>query len=446
VGRGRGAGGEWVLRAVFGIATAAVILVTAVPAYAVDVVLYRGAPADPTVERSIRRAFRLQSGSREVVLRPLTSLVAEDHQLELLGDGREILCDRMAKDVADVASLVADAGRAIAYLEYGSASSLLSEVDGLLPCLQQPLTPELLSRHHFLSGLAAWYSEDEPGARAAFRQGLLVSPFLQWDADYPPDARPAFDSAVQDALQTERAMLFLGERVTSEGRLLLDGVEVDPRARSIPLFEGAHFAQWQGQGSATVRTLAWRVRPGGSIRLSHREDLLQALSLGATNPLEAVPTGQVLDEAATAGAVFIARPGPIWVFLPRAGAATWSESTADDLEVWRSDGRRMRDVGTVIAVGGAVTAVVGVVTALLGLQQAEQIHAQVYPPESPGGNRQTYDVLLPSHALAEAQVEVGWALAGIGGATTAAGVPLVVGGGKKALGGGFLRPARRGRR
>lgn len=399
-------------------AIAVLIALAALPAHAATtLVLFDPADdLDASLDR-IRDAYRQQKGRHAVLLsdfRPLDEVLPPGQRLFVLGPVSPLPCALEFPVTAQAfTNLVRDGTTALAWLEFATVEGTLVRAGNALPCLDSVADRESLSRYQLLRGVSAFYSRGPASARAEFRQGLLVSPFLQWDPDHPPEAEEAFRQAVGDALRTGRGLLSIAEGVVSEGTLWIDGEPVDSRTRTRDLFEGLHLLQW-GTSDRFV-TLQTPIAAGQEAGLAHRSDLARALTTREAGRLTEAWLADRLDAQAAKGGwedvVVVGESGGSLLFhryLP--GERVWVEARPEDLLRRIEDGRRMRSQGLTIGLGGAAVALLGVGMTWAGLVN--------------GLDR-------PAEALS---ATVGLVLVGVGGAGTLAGIPLLARGDAMAKG------------
>jgi hypothetical protein len=409
-----------------------IVLGTPVLADAGELLLWTPTPELPT-EEHLLRAYRLQHDGPELPA-PLEVgvLLQDDGQLLVLGDARLRPCAGAPTAPEAFESHVEAAASAVAYVDYDAGAAALGAAHESLPCLSGPVSPEALSRYYFLRGLVAYYRSGPEQAQQEFRAGLLVSPFLQWDPVFPPDALPAFEAALADALKAERAFLSLSQGALAGGRLWLDGVEVDRRTRTTPIFAGTHLFQWSPDGGEPW-TFVGRVDGGGTTELVVRDDLAQGFLDRTGSPIQlAFMDGRVkarLDEANRSAV--LAEPAPVPLFHrfdPE--SETWQLADVHALEVRVEAGRRQRRAGGGLIAAGIAASVAGSLWAIASSSQAETIRQDLFGAGDQGTTDGQFETLEPRYASLQAQTRTGWVLAGVGGAAVVAGIPILAVGSK----------------
>ncbi len=297
-----------------------------------------------------------------------------------LGDAEVRGCEGESTSPADLTALNRKALDLLAEMEYLSASTSLAEADRLIPCLGGAPRPMDLAAYHMLRGIVAFETDGPEEASARFEEGLLVSPFLQWDERFPPSVKPAFDAAVKTAIAAEKAFLSVSEGILEGGALWLDGLAIDPRTRTTTVYEGTHLLQWK-QRDAPVVSWVVRAGAGNSLILMHRGDALQALMHGsADSVLSDYAWNQVLApvERGAGSSLFVAESAGV-VLFHRFDRATsgWVLADVDAVEDYREAGRRLRNAGVASSVGGGVMAIVGLVNLFAGLAGTQDIKADI---------------------------------------------------------------------
>ena len=394
------------------------LLLLAAPARAATTLVLFDPGEDPeTALERARTAWRAQKGRfalQRVEFRPLSDLLPPEQRLFLLGPVRPTPCGEDFPVSAEAfTNLVRQGAGSLSYLEFDQVQATLDLAHRSLPCLSGVAERPSLSRYHLLRGVSAFYSQGSKAARDEFRRGLLVSPFLQWDSDHPPDAEQAFRAAVSDALRTGRGMLAISPGVVSEGTLWINGEPVDPRIQTRDLFAGLHLLQWST--SDRFVTFQMPVEAGQGIGLAHRSDLLLALTSRHADRLTELWIADRLDEEAKGSGlleVVVAAPDAELVLFHRYDPQTrsWDEARAETLREQIERGRRMRSQGLAIGLGGAAVTLLGMGMTWAGLVNGLQ---------------------RPAEALS---ATVGLVLVGVGGTGVLIGIPVFARGGQMARG------------
>ncbi len=418
-----------------------------------------------STEAAVRSAWEQQEGQLPGVrFVPVDAVFPPTSNVVLLGDARVERCTGEPTSPADLTALNRKALDLLAEMEYLSAATSLAAADRLIPCLNGAPRPMDLAAYHMLRGIVAFETDGAEEASARFEEGLLVSPFLQWDQRFPPSVKPAFDAAVKSAISTERAFLSVSEGILEGGALWLDGLAVDERTRTTTIYEGTHLLQWKEQ-DGPVASWILRARAQDSLILMHRRDAVVALLSGRADPiLSAFARDQVLapvDRGPQSGFV-VAEVADVLLFHRFDGAeGTWTRADVHAIENYRAAGRRMRNGGIGASIGGGVLAVLGVVNLFVGGFTAADIEDEIrngYDPEF-------YDLTDPEDAAALAegplarfnnsqanyrsavqQAEFGITIGIVGTLLSIGSVPVLVAGDGRAQAMGLNRKARRAAR
>lgn len=403
--------------------------------HAGEVVLAGGDGRD---DPQLLRDFRWRTGLPGAVIVRSSQLV-DSGGILLLGPA-PVACEGASIDSAALTAKVAEAEGAVNYVEFDRASELLAAAWQMVPCLSTPLEAETLSRLHFFRGLSAFYKEGADRSREDFRRGLLVSPFLQWDPNYTPDAHAVFEEALREALEAGEGLLELSQGLQGS-EVRLNGVVLDARTRTRPLFEGTHLLQ-VGRGAA-LRTFVFELERGGVVELVQPSDLSGALGSTSTGKLARQYTAgrlQTQAKQADTDVVWVERRGELPVF-DRYYPAEDRWQRVDDRRipdrVRRARGVQAVGVGTLAA--GIATVVAGSAVLIVSGQEAADLGsaidaALIQPLDVEHGERPSAEVaarldgLYQQYAEKRASSEAGWGIGVAGLGISIAGiVPLIVG-------------------
>lgn len=386
---------------------------------------------------------------------PVLEVFPAEQPVVLVGQADVRFCDAEPVDGTAFSHLVDRVADHVLMMEYLEAAVSLGAIDEALPCLVEAPPPTVLGRYHVLRGLVAFYAETPEAATDRFEEGLLVSPFLQWDETWPPQVRPSFDAAVTGALTAGTAFLSISGRLTSEGTLWLDGLEVDPRTRTTTLYEGTHLLQWKDPAGHLSSWLA-TVGEGDSLQAVHRGDAVDLVLTGtAERPLADHARERVLApvEREAGGRLVVAQPWEVVLFHEYDAAfGRWWLTDLAQLQERRQSGRRMKTAGGVMIGAGVATALVGGLLSAVGNGQASTTYDEIFP------ERVTLDdgtqLARGSSAVRDQESsyyawtrDLGTAGTGIvigGGTVAIAGIPLVVHGHRRATATGLHREQRPG--
>ncbi len=140
-----------------------------------------------------------------------------------------------------IQELLANTLEQIQQVEYPTALSTLEEADLKLPCVQELVPPQVLSRLFVSRGLIMYYLGNLPLAENGFLRALAVEPGLRWEPKYGSRPRESFLDAREKSLghspiELLSPMLALGVQVFVDGRELTQGVRT-----TFP--PGTHFLQ-----------------------------------------------------------------------------------------------------------------------------------------------------------------------------------------------------------
>ena len=394
------------------------------------VVVYSG---DEDLTRS---AWMQQHGGADGVrFVPIDDVLPGPSNAVLLGDALVVSCEGEGVSPAELTTLNRDALDQLAMMEYLDAATSLQRADTMMPCLSGAPRPMDLAAYHMLRGIVAFETDGPEEASARFEEGLLVSPFLQWDERFPPSVKPSFDAAVKTAIAAERGFLSVSSRILGGGALWLDGLAVDPRTRTTTVYEGRHLVQWSEAGGA-VQSWMVEVRGGDSLVLVHRADAGRALLTGAAGPLlSRFGRDRVLAPVERGpGALMVAEEGAVVLFHRfDATAGAWIRADVDAIEDFRADGRRLRNAGVALAIGGGVMAIVGVVDLLVGGSRLATIDkdvrgADITQPEvgDDVGPIEVFNNQRGARASAANQVRFGLTFGIVGSALSLGSIPVVV--------------------
>ena len=421
------------------------------------IVVFADNPPLVDAEAFVRSAWTQQQGevpgvrfvSANVVFPPAQSAV-------FLGDADVRGCEGEPTSPADLTALNRKALDLLAEMEYLSASTSLAEADRLIPCLSGAPRPMDLAAYHMLRGIVAFETDGAEEASARFEEGLLVSPFLQWDERFPPSVKPAFDAAVKTAIAAEKAFLSVSEGILEGGALWLDGLAIDPRTRTTTVYEGTHLLQWK-QADAPVVSWVVNAGAGDSLILMQRGDALQALLRGrADRVLSDYAWTQVLApvERGPESSLFVAESAGI-VLFHRFDRPTdsWVLADVDAVEDYRARGRRLRNAGIVASISGGVMAIVGVVSvfdgAVLMYQVDQDIRRAALTSDSDDdalGPVEVFNNAQADHRSGAQQVEFGLTFGVVGSLLSIGSVPIIAIGEGQAHALGLNRKARRAAR
>ncbi len=399
-------------------------------------------------EEAVRQAWMQQRGHDDGVRFVSVDAVFDPTAPAIvLGDATAVPCERELGGVEEFGRLNDAVFDLVLDQDYLPAVGALAKVEALLPCLSEVPSADVMAGFHFMRGLVAYYASGPDAATSRFEEALLVSPFLQWDTTWPPVVKPTFDAAVAGALQAKSALLSLSPSMVEAGSFWLDGRSVDARTRTSTLYEGTHVLQWRPEGGS-VTSWVVEVDAGHFVTVVHRGDAVASLLSGHADPgVTAFARAQVLApvEQQAGATLVVAEPWEVTLFHrqdPLSGR--WELADLDAIERWRQSGRRMRNTGIGMILGGIGAAGIGIATVAGGVEQAWEIEDDLFD-EDGYGFLSDLTLLQPAYARAQAQVRVGWTLSFVGAAVSLAGIPVGIVGEQRTRATGLhqVRPTKR---
>ena len=106
---------------------------------------------------------------------------------------------------ADLDQTLATVDGHLAFLELDAARALLDAAERSVACPAAPDTATTRAQLHFLAGVVALESDDEPAALAAFTDALLLEPEMGWDERFDPRGAAVFGRAALELANTPAA-------------------------------------------------------------------------------------------------------------------------------------------------------------------------------------------------------------------------------------------------
>jgi len=333
-----------------------------------------------------------------------------------------------------LSDLVAQAEEAVDLVELARAVEILSTLNDALACIAPPVDPTALSRAAFLKGYAHYAAGQRVEAGKAFQMAAVFDPGIKWDETYPPDPQQVFNSAVLEALRLEETTVWPAFGAAEAADLLLDGGPFPANGKARP---GLHQVTTRGQGGQPLR-LSVVFPPGGEVRLIPLREQVDGFLAGKEGHMG---IGQVLATAlARTGdeEAYIVEPafGRIYRFhgdtgevreIPGSGTAPPDRSVdrrRPDRDRRGGGATVQANPGPVLVIAGAVAGAVGAIIGGVQTGQANDIYGQVEADNS------LYDSMLDDYEQARTGSTVGFVIAGVGGATAAAGIPVWIAGSK----------------
>ena len=232
------------------------------------------------------------------------------------------------------------------------------KLDAMVPCLMEPVDPELAALVHRMRGLGAFIERDQDRARQAFAAARVLEPAYSWPESLIPWGHPLL--GMYQALSVEDAA-FETVPAPSSGWVYMDGRPSEPR----PLLWPTILQVSDAEGAVQLSSYLW---PG--------DDLPEYSVELVSNPVVPPPVPVASDDpelpvtvAATSTTV---RTGPRPALLAAAGGAAVASGVLYALaarssgEYWDPatpysdlDGVRGRTNGLVLASAGAAGLALG---------------------------------------------------------------------------------------
>ena len=156
-------------------------------------------------------------------------------------------------DAQAIEELLAEAESALSALDVSTFKALVDGVDGLIPCMSEPIPPRLAAQYHRVYGIRALGGRD-PIADRAFAAARYIEPKYQFSKSLIPEGNPiraAYDRATFDQRSAEPMP------APKDGAMLIDGSVATERPISWPAF-----VQWVDEDQVHFTTYAL---PGQSL-------------------------------------------------------------------------------------------------------------------------------------------------------------------------------------
>ncbi len=423
------------------LALLALALMHPVPASAARGVVYE--PSEGSIDYA-KKAWMLQFGD-DIGVRwtSVSEVFSDDEPVTVLGGGSRHECTRKAAGTQALEAATHAIVSEVTRMNYDTAGLAIDRARDMLPCLTRAPSPELLAGFHFMRGIVAFYAEGTAKASERFQEALLVSPFLQWDTRYPPPVKPSFEGAIAGAMTAPTAFLSISPRVTKEGRLWLNGVEVDLRTRTRSLYSGTHLIQWAPDDATDTTNWVLDLKEGTSVAIVARRDAVDGLLAGdADAAVTEFTQAQILApvERKAGSTLYVARSGePVQFHGYDPLGSRWRPVDALSLKRHVSNGKRLQGIGVGLTILGSVFAGVGAGLYAHQRGEARRLEAIILPDQNRPGQREDYDKHIGEHTLHTQQANNGGFLGIVGGTLLLGGVPLAIIGSRRAAGAGFQR-------
>lgn len=382
-------------------------------------------PSSVAEERALA-AYNLQADARGTApsIRHMESVFEDVPAVTLVGADEGAACPGSPVEVQTFADGLDRAFEHLAYVETEEANQALQRLDGLLPCLNGVLERPQLARITFLQGVALAYSGATDEARESFRKALVVSPELEWDPAFPPDAKELFTEAIQLALRTTTIELTVAPGLGDGADLWIDGVQFSDSGGVTTVAVGRHLFQWDS-GDTGFATRVVDVVEGENLTLYGRKDVMTAALRGSGSDLtveQAVEQLSALAAGDEFGGLYIAELGEVDLLHRFEHTEKSWELTDQGLVSRRSRARGLSTAGTVTLITGGVMTVVGSLVGVLSYREAMEL----YDEGETCTNTGEYAILVRDYEKAHSRTYMGVTIAGVGGAALIAGIPMKV--------------------
>ncbi|GEM_PF-2065960 len=210
-------------------------ILASLTATAAPLVLHEASVGPALAVRGVARIAEVDE--QDLAVSTLPSLLADAAPL-LAGDGELRPCTGEPTSHEALGVAIDEAAGALDYAEYAQARAVLDTALASLPCLFEPLQPELVARAWYLHGMA-WLGEgDKPKAWSDFGRTWHYDQGLDWDDTYPPDGKATFEAARAEQAATDTTRL----EVLPPGTLVVNG-ETVRAAEVLDLRPGRHVLQ-----------------------------------------------------------------------------------------------------------------------------------------------------------------------------------------------------------
>jgi len=148
---------------------------------------------------------------------------------------------------------ISKAEQALMYMETEKLSAAYKDGQNAITCLNEPLPQAEAARLNFLAGIAAMQSGDKIAAWDAFRAAWILNPDIQWDLNYPKNAKRVFQLAINEAKATEKVDLTLTVPAP-DGGFWWNGRTVPHGTTHMKVDTGEQIVQWSmGDKVSTYR-------------------------------------------------------------------------------------------------------------------------------------------------------------------------------------------------
>ena len=396
-------------------------------------VLYVGEASDAQAAQAQEQVSARMGYAPDEVVRaePLAEVVFGGADLWPVG-GETALCPPEIGELL-LGDLVAQAEEAVDLVELKRAVTILSPLDDALACIAPPLDPAALSRASFLLGYARYATGDRDAAGEAFQMAASFDPGIKWDETYPPDPQQVCNSAVLEALRAEETEVWPAFGAAEAADLLLDGGPFPANGKGRP---GLHQVTTRTRSGGPLR-LSVEFPPGGTIRLVPLREQVdgflagreghESIGVALTAALQRSGDGEAYIVEPTFGRIyrFHADSGEVRE-IPGSGSVPDRRVERTRKGITPTAGAKVKgpNPGPIMVIAGAVAGAVGAIIGGVQTGAANDLYGQVEADNS------QYDALLDDYEAARTGRTVGFVIAGVGGATAAAGIPVWIVGSK----------------
>ena len=241
------------------------------------------------------------------------------------------------------------------------------ELDALVPCLMEPVDPELAALVHRMKGLSAFIGRDQDRAREAFAAARVLQPDYSWPESLIPWGHPLL--GLYEALPIT-GTAFETVPTPASGWVYMDGRPSEPRPLEWPTILQVSDAE----GAIQLSSYLWPgepvpdygIEPVVELSLEPPPSSVEqpAIPVAVAATSTTVRTGPRPWMLATAGGAAVAS-GVLYALAARSGDQYWDTATPyADL-----DAARGRTNGLVLASAGVAGVALGTgVAAFLELQ------------------------------------------------------------------------------
>ncbi len=343
--------------------------------------------------------------------------------------GALIPCDGAALDPEEIASALAEAEAALQAVDHERALSLLDDLDGRLCACTAPVDQASFARIPYLRGVAAFVAGDIAAARRSFLVAGERQPDITWDNTFAPDPQQLFLEALVMAVRSTRTTVVLPEGERPE-RLVVDGVEIAPTETSLELTGRFHLLQVADAGG-TTRSRVLDTSGAGELALYGPASLGASLARGPGSAEGALALATLWSLVSTP------RHRDVVVLADPEARLAWARGA--DEGAWRTvvllvspqlrRARRLQRAGGVLLVAGLATAAAGAGVAGGAAAAGGDVLDEMTLPDGDisGG---MWDLRHEDYERQLQANRAGWIVTGVGVAVAAAGLPLLLAGGR----------------